>query len=88
MRNLQSIVSTVVTSILVWAVIYRESPEEVHSVTHANQWLPGPEWQGWEKTGDDRFNWFLSHIQFQVVPNFTAPGIQVCSCQDLLLSLC
>ncbi len=35
-------------------------------------------WPGWNTVyRDDRFNHFLSHLQFHLVPNFTETGYQV-----------
>jgi hypothetical protein len=36
---------------------------------------PGPDWRGWQMVNrEDRFNWFLSHIQFHMVPVRSSPS--------------
>lgn len=36
---------------------------------------PDVDWDGWKYSWrDDRFNMFLSHLQFHMIPNFTEVG--------------
>jgi hypothetical protein len=39
---------------------------------------PPDDWDGWRyKWRDDRFNLWLGHLQFHVVPNFTVTGFEM-----------